>query len=61
MARTALDTMTIKEAAKRYGCNHMLIRKLVKNKTIEIRRPGRTIQVVTRSADDWYESTKNRI
>ncbi len=61
MARTVLDTMTVSEAARRYGCNSKTIYRRIKERRIEIRRPGRNIQVVTASADAWYESTKNRI
>lgn len=59
--KALLETISVKQAAMRYKCCTKTILRCANQKKFEVRRPGRHIQIIVKSSDAWYESTKDRI
>lgn len=54
---TALDTCTVKEAAKLIGVTEQTIRRKMKGKCFKYLKPDQKIQIVKWSLIEWWRST----
>jgi excisionase family DNA binding protein len=55
-----VEMLTYPEAAERYRCDEKSIRRAIDAGKIEAFKPGRSVLIDRKSADEWFLSTRKK-